>query len=171
MLWGRQVPCEPSHPPLLGHRTGSGPWLPTNPPVSLSSGVLAPRCLPGWHLAGFSSSAQPEPGRKPRAEGYRPLCAHLPAHVLIDFFPNVLWHANAGAAQGAFLIPSGGSSGKSQLLCHRCSCRCLVPAAWLSGVRLAAAGHFLGSCVLRVRWEQGQDTAQGAACCGGAAMS
>lgn len=42
MLRGWQVLCELSHPPLLGHRTRLGPWLPTNPPVSLSSGVLAP---------------------------------------------------------------------------------------------------------------------------------
>lgn len=50
---------------------------------------------------------------------YGPLLrVHLRACVPIDFFVNMLWYANAGTAEGAFVIPKRRQLRKIQHLCR-----------------------------------------------------
>lgn len=83
------------------------------------------------------------------------LRVHLRACVPIDFFVNMLWYANAGTAEGAFVILTQRQLRKIQRLCGalplfcssglKCTCCYLMPRACVSRARFTVTWHLLGS--------------------------
>lgn len=89
------------------------------------------------------------------------LRVHLRACVPIDFFVNMLWYANAGTAEGAFVILKQRQLRKIQRLCRAlplfCSSGLEVYLLLLNAQSLCLQGlvtwRLLGSARFSTKWE------------------